>query len=128
VETYQSDVGGLITDLDSIPTVPNLVGTYVGTAKATSGNHVGRIMGLTVQFTSEGDDGSLTATVTLTGNDQPEVQTLVGTVGSDGSFNAAVGDPSGEGATLAGHVIGTKITGTYVGSGDSGVFSVSRSA
>jgi hypothetical protein len=53
--TYQTDVDGLITDLDSIPTVPNLVGTYVGTAKATSGNHVGRIMGLTVQFTSEGD-------------------------------------------------------------------------
>lgn len=131
--SFATDVGGLAADLGSALSnsslLPTLGGTYTGSATATSGNHVGRVSSLSITITSEGTDGSLTGTVTITNPGQsPQTQILSGSVSDTGAFTGTVSDPSNSsnGAALTGHVVGTTISGTYASSGDGGTFSVHK--
>jgi len=134
---FQTDTGTLSTDLSGAPTggstgnFPNLVHTYNGNATSTSGNHVGRVSTLVIQITSEGTDGSVTGTATITNPGQsPQTQNLTGSVTTGGAFSATATDPtnSSNGATISGTVSGTKISGTFSSTDgtDAGTFSVTQ--
>jgi hypothetical protein len=127
----QTDAGALATDLAAAPTgsYPDLVGTYTGSTKTTSGSHAGTVGTLVVTITGESATGALTGSVTVTNPGQPaENQSLSGTVGTGGSFSATVTGTAGEGATLAGKASATKIGGTFASldGRDGGTFSVTR--
>jgi len=129
---FTTDVGTLAADLGATPTtgttIPNLVGTFNGSATATAGTHVGRVSTLVVHITTEGANGSLTGSITITNpGSSPMTQTLTGMVTANGTFTATVTDSSGNGATLSGTAVGKTISGTYAstgGSSDSGTFKV----
>lgn len=128
---FTTDVGTLASDLSATPTtaaIPNLVGTYNGSATATAGSHVGRVSTLVVHITTEGANGSLTGSITITNpGSSPMTQSLTGMVTANGTFTATVTDTSGGGATLAGTAVGKTISGTYASTGtggDSGTFTV----
>lgn len=137
IVTFQADLGVLASDVAAAPpavgssngsTIPNLVGTFAGSATSTAGNHVGRISALQVVFTTEGKDGTLSGTLTITDNGQTNSLMLTGTVTAGHTFSATVTDPSGSqnGATLTGTVTGNAIVGAYVSTGDSGTFTIAR--
>ena len=129
---FTTDVGTLASDLSATPTtaaIPNLVGTFNGSATATAGNHVGRVSTLVVTITAEGTNGSLTGSVTITNpGSSPMTQSLTGMVTANGTFTATVSGAGG-GATLSGTAVGNTISGTYASTGggnDSGTFSVHK--
>ena len=129
--SFATDVGGLAADLGSALSnsslLPTLGGTYTGSATTTAGNHVGRVSTLSITITSEGTDGSLTGSLTITNPGQgPNTLTLTGTVSDTGAFSVFVTDGGNNSANLTGHVVGTTISGTYASSGDSGTFSVHK--
>jgi hypothetical protein len=128
VNEFQTDVGTLITNASSLPTGPYLVGNYTGAATATTGPEAGVKFALTVEFTSQGADGALAGTVTVKAPNEPAMSmTLVGSVSEDGTFTATLtGDTPDEGVTLTGQVTGSIISGTYVGTGDTGTFTLKR--
>ena len=128
---FATDVGGLAADLGSAlansSLLPMLTGTYSGSARKTGGNHIGQVTALTMDITSEGTDGSLSGSLMIaeTGNG-PATLTLTGTVSDTGAFTASVTDGGNNDSVLTGKVVGTTITGTYGGGGDSGVFSLHK--
>lgn len=137
--TFQTDIATLTSDVAAAPagsggtsgsTIPNLVATYSGSAKETSGNHVGRVSTLQLVISSEGTDGSLTGTTTLTESGNSVQLSLAGSVSANGTFTATLTDTSGQqnGATLTAHVSGKTISGTYhsTDGSSSGTFTVSK--
>ena len=131
----QADLGALASDVAAAPpgstgstgsTIPNLVGTYSGSAKTTAGNHVGRISTLQVVINSEGADGSLTGTLAITYNGQTNTLTLTGQVTAGHAFSATGADGGQNNAMLNGTAAGNTIVGTYASTGDSGTFTLSK--
>jgi hypothetical protein len=117
---------GAVASTSTGSTIPNLVGTFSGTATQTAGSHVGRVSTLMFNITSEGADGSLIGTVTITDPTNPaSTQPMTGAVTANGTFAGTVSDTSGNGATLAGTVSGKTITGTFSSGTDGGTFTVS---
>lgn len=128
---FTTDVATLASDLGATPTtgaIPNIVGTYSGSATSTAGNHVGRVSTLSVQIASETAGGAFTGTVTVTQpGSSPMTSTMTGTVTANGTFTATLMDSGGNTTTLNAHVTATTISGTYASSGgDSGTFSVHK--
>lgn len=127
---FTTDVATLASDLGATPTtaaIPNLVGTFNGSATATAGSNVGRVSTLVVTITAEGANGSLTGSVTITNpGSSPMTQSLTGTVTANGAFTATVMGSGGNTTTLSAHVTGTTIAGTYSSTNDSGTFSVHK--
>lgn len=133
VSAFATDVGALGADLSSALSnsslLPTVTGTYTGSATATAGKNIGRVSTLSVVITSEGTDGSLSGSLTITNPGQgPQTQVLTGSVSAAGVFTATVSDPSDptNGATLTGHVVGSTISGTYASTGDSGTFTIHK--
>ena len=130
---FTTNVATLPSDLSATPTtaaIPNLVGTFNGSATSTAGNHVGRVSTLVVDITAEGANGSLTGTVTITNpGSSPMTQSLTGMVTANGTFTATTTGTGGMGgATLSGTAVSSTISGTYnsINGGDSGTFSVHK--
>ncbi|MDB5292722.1 MAG: hypothetical protein JWL69_3963 [Phycisphaerales bacterium] len=117
---FQTDIGGLATDLGSAASAssifPTVTGTYSGTAKETVGNHVGRVAAMSIDFTSESPTGALTGTATIIDPvNGPGTFTVAGAVTASGVFSVTLTDPAGQGddATLTGKLVGKTISGTY---------------
>jgi hypothetical protein len=126
----------LTTDLAAAPagpgggggnSLPQIVGTYSGSYTVTAGNHVGRVTDLNIQVTSEGADGSLTGTITLTVNGVDASVSFTGTITASGQFTTTFINKDNNSTTLTGTATASAITGTYNTPGDSsGTFSVSK--
>lgn len=121
--TFTAATGALDADVNSTTsglTIPNLIGTYVGSSSVDGTHNEGLPSTLVLDFTSEGADGSFTGTVTTgsDGNTATSTLSLTGSVTADGSFNATAADSSGQnpGGTLTGTVFGNTISGTMIGS------------
>jgi hypothetical protein len=113
---------------DAIPFLPSLLGTWAGNATTTGGVGIGSSVSISIRFTSQGADGTLAGTATITeSTGAKSTLSLTGTVNESGAFSAVLsGAQPGEGATLSGSVSGTTLSGSYVASEDNGVFSLSR--
>ncbi|HSZ55246.1 MAG TPA: hypothetical protein VK797_06265 [Tepidisphaeraceae bacterium] len=131
---FQTDIGAFAADLAAAPaggggvtgSVPNLVGTFNGSATTTAGNHVGRVSTLAITISTESTTGALTGSITITNSGQAQQATLTGSVTSAGHFSATLVDSSNNTTTLSATVSGKTISGTYVSTNDSGHFSVTK--
>lgn len=116
--TFTTATGTLNSDVNSTTTgstIPNLVGTYVGSSGVDGTHNEGLPSTLVLDFTSEGADGSFTGTITTgsDGNTATTTVSLTGSVTADGSFNATAANMGGG---LTGTVSGNTISGTETGS------------
>jgi hypothetical protein len=125
---FQGSIAALLASAAAVPTRPQLVGPYAGTARETSGPDAGARFTLVVTFTSQSEAGDVTGTVTLSAAGRPdETRTLFGTVTEAGVFEAAlVASTPEEVVILRGRVLGDTITGTYATFDGGGRFTIRR--
>jgi hypothetical protein len=128
VTEFAADLETLFANAGNLPTGPQLVGRYIGTARDTTGPFAGVRTGLEVQFQSQAEDGSLTG---LVGISEPgealRILTLTGTVTEAGVLTGTLAGPDPEDdITLTGTVIGNTITGTYTSPNGVGTFTIRR--
>jgi hypothetical protein len=115
--TFTTATGALNAEVNSSTSgsvIPNLVGTYSGSFVSSNGSDVGKENPSTFDISTEGADGSLSGTATVTHDGNPTTFSLSGSVAADGSFTATLTDPTGQqtSQTLTGTASRTTISGT----------------
>ena len=122
--TNTGTLDAAVSTTSSGSTASSLVGTYNGTATESAGSkHPGRVSSVTIQIATQGADGSLTGSATITNPGSPSSSfTVTGSVTTSGavSFTFTPANPQDNGGTLMGTVSGKTISGTYNSPSSSG--------